>query len=256
MAVLKPTRRAWVLIVLAVVVVAVVIIGYRQFLNNPKAAVIPPDTSKWQTELAPSISRLSDNDKRLVAAFLARTKIAEILGGKASVPDGLTVGRAIEEEQEWEQGQAAKDAEAKALETKIKAGKDATARQINEMLIVALVAKGFQPADWQAGNVSDVITIELALENKGKTDIAGVKGTTVFQDMFGDVIKQINLSYDGGIPAGKSVTWTGTLRYNQFDTNDAKLRSVDMSKLKFSFIPSVVVFSDGTKLEAPSVVTP
>src|SRR4030095_5164796 len=119
---------------------------------------------------------------------------------------------------------------------------------IYNLLTVALIEKTYVPHDYRAGISEDSIAINLAFQNKGNKDIAGVKGKTVFKDIFGDVIKVVNLSYDNGIPAGQSVTWSGRLDYNQFDQSDAKLRNVDMAKVQFSFEPETVIFADGTKM--------
>ncbi len=245
------SKSKWIGTAVLIVCAAVVaFLGYWYLADICRATVVSADPSKWESELSPAVKKLSDEEQRLVGAYLVRRKTAEVFGGAGAPQHGMTVGRMIEEEKAFEQEQARKQSDAKALTARVTAEKEATERKISGILTVALISKGFQPADYKSGIVSDVITIELALENKGAKDIAGVKGTTAFKDMFGDLIKQINLSYDGGIPAGKSVRWSGTIRYNQFENQDSKLRAIDMAKLQFSFIPDTVIFSDGTKLQA------
>src|SRR5207245_6846640 len=56
------------------------------------------------------------------------------------------------------------------------------------------------------------------------SDVCSSDLLTTFADMFGDVIRQITLSYDEGVPAGKSVSWTGTIDYNDYDKTAARLR--------------------------------
>ena len=53
----------------------------------------------------------------------------------------------------------------------------------------------------------------------------GVRGTVVFKDVFGEIIKQINLSNDADIPAGQTVIYNGSFDYNQFMNEDTKLRN-------------------------------
>jgi hypothetical protein len=222
----------------------------RHIGPDPKSTVVSSDPSKWESELAPAIKKLPDDEKRLVGAYLVRRRMAEAFGVKDFGKEGMTVGQMIEAERAFEKEQANKESEAKALKEKVTAEKEAVQRQINDILTVALISKSFRKADYKSGSYSDEITMELAFANKGTKDIAGVKGTTVFKDMFGDVIKQINLSYDDGIPAGKNVSWLGSLHYNQFESSDTKLRNTDMTKLSFSFIPDTVVFKDGTRIKA------
>jgi hypothetical protein len=105
--------------------------GYSVSQNDPNRTVIPTNTVNWDKELAPALAKLSNEDKRLAAAYLARAKLGELFGG-AGVPSGLTIAEAIREQRNWEQAQAANDAESKKLETRIKAEKDAVAKQISD----------------------------------------------------------------------------------------------------------------------------
>jgi len=70
--------------------------------------------------------------------------------------------------------------------------------------------------------------------------------------MFGDTIKRLNLSHDEAVPALKTVTWDGSMDFNQFMDHDVKLRDVDESKIKLVFEPETILFDDGSKLELPS----
>ncbi len=90
--------------VLAVVVLLALgtFAAYR-FFNNPNRTVIPTDTAKLDKELVPTLAKLSNDDKRLAAGYLARTKIGELFGGREAIPSGLTLAQAIKEQRSWEQ---------------------------------------------------------------------------------------------------------------------------------------------------------
>jgi hypothetical protein len=53
------------------------------------------------------------------------------------------------------------------------------------------------------------------------------------------------------IPAGKIVTVKLQKRFNQFDAEDRRLANLDAASTEFTVAPEVVLFSDGTKFEAP-----
>ena len=67
--------------------------------------------------------------------------------------------------------------------------------------------------------------------------------------MFGDNIKEINLSYDDGVKANSTSTYEGSIDYNEFMADDVKLLNTSLDKIKFNFVPSVILFKDGSKIE-------
>jgi hypothetical protein len=219
--------------------------------SNPHSKVIPKDQTKWETELKPYIEKLSEEEKGLLVKYLMRTKMGEAFGGQG-MTEGTTIGQAIAKQREFEQEQARKEQEAKLLKEKVERERAEQIKKINDVLTVAYVNKTFEGSDVMSGRYQDSIVVVFAFENKGTKDIAGFKGESVFTDMFGDKIKSVNLSYDETIPAGKSVRWTGELHYNQFMDADVKFRNTAPDKLKFTFVPSTVIFTDGSKIDMPS----
>ncbi|MDV7396312.1 hypothetical protein RZS08_33265, partial [Arthrospira platensis SPKY1] len=56
----------------------VVLTGVLVACSKPYDTVIPSDMSAWDKELAPVVKELSDEDRKLFSAFVARAKIAEV----------------------------------------------------------------------------------------------------------------------------------------------------------------------------------
>lgn len=216
--------------------------------SSARNITIPKDMSKWETELKPYIEKLSDEDKSLLAKYLMRAKLGEAFGG-GSMQEGLTIGQAIEKQKEFEAEQAKKDLEAKLLKEKVEREKAELSKKVNEVLTVAYMGKSYVAADIYSGSYQDVILVEFAFENKGTKDISGFKGKAEFSDMFGDIVKSVNLNYDKNIPAGMAINWKGQLDFNQFMDADVKFRDMEKDKVKFVFLPEMVVFTDGSKLE-------
>jgi len=96
----------------------------------------------------------------------------------------------------------------------------------------------------------DAVEIELAFKNTSTKPMAGVKGDAVFRDMFGDTLDVASVSYDQSVAPGETRIWTGSRSVlGSFGHNTAKLRTTATEKVQFTFLPSMIVFADGTKLQ-------
>jgi hypothetical protein len=220
--------------------------------SDPRNTPIPSDPDKWETQLAPAIKKLTDEERGLVAAYMMRSKFGEAFGGKA-MPAGITIRDAIAAQREFVREEQRREAEAKELRERVERERAEAQRQIDAALTVAFVGKSYSPADYSSGSYQDELNVSFAFENKSIKSIAGFKGKARFEDMFGDEISENNISYDETIPPGKAVRWRGSINYNQFMSEHVKLRTTPTDKIKFRFIPQVVLFTDGTKLEMPEV---
>ncbi|SMC20388.1 hypothetical protein SAMN02745857_00933 [Andreprevotia lacus DSM 23236] len=68
--------------------------------SNPHDVVIPKDMSQWDSTLKSATEKLPDEEKKLLAGYLVRTKLAEAFSGKTS-DDKVTIGEAIEAQRKW-----------------------------------------------------------------------------------------------------------------------------------------------------------
>jgi len=73
------------------------------------------------------------------------------------------------------------------------------------------------------------------------------------QSPVGDAIKDVNVSFDDGVKAGKHAAWEGSLGFNQFMSEDTKLASTDLAKMKIDWEPSAIVYADGTTMSDSGV---
>jgi hypothetical protein len=114
--------------------------------------------------------------------------------------------------------------------------------------MVAPFKKAFHKANIYSGEFRDKISIAFVFENKSDKDIRAFKGTTIFKDLFGEKIKEINLSYDEGIKTGKKIEWYGEIEYNEFISEHRKFRDTELSNMKFEWKPRAIIFADGSKI--------
>ncbi len=88
------------------------------------------------------------------------------------------------------------------------------------------------------------VQVEIVFENISDKNIKGVKGVAVFDDIFGDTIKSVQLSSDEPILKGSTYSYQGSIRVNQFISQDLKLANTPIDKIQFSFQVETVLFAD------------
>ena len=67
--------------------------------------------------------------------------------------------------------------------------------------------------------------------------------------MFGNEISSSPLKYEEGIASGESREYVAQKKYNQFLEEDKQLRNADLSNAKYEWLPSTIIYEDGTKDE-------
>lgn len=218
--------------------------------SKPTDAIIPTDVSKWDTELAPTVKKLSEEDRKLVAGYLVRAKLGEVFG-KDGIPLGTTVGQAIESQKAWLVEEERKAAEEKQLKERMQREQQEAKAAIARSVTVSLLGLNRIPRNYDAHRFSEQQGFELGIENKSEKEIAGVSGQIVFIDIFDKKITSVGFDVTENIKPGSTFRWKGVRDYNQFVESHKALWNLDEGKYKTKFEPSAVVFTDGTKLTAP-----
>ena len=224
---------------------------------GPKSVPLPdeinPQAIEANAELKGAVKTLSEEEKGLLMGFLMRRELGKSgLGGLAGVdamPEseakGVTVGRAIDLQRAWLSEREAREAQEKALAEQVAKAREAKMEALRGAVVVAVSSKRYQAADWHRRIYDDAILMNLAFANHTGKAVAGVKGTLVFADLFGDEFQRISIAYDGGIPVDGVATWNGSVEYNQFNEADKKLAHTDLDKLKVRWEPDTILFADG-----------
>ncbi len=219
--------------------------------SDPHNKLLPQDITTADQSTKNAIAKLSDEERRLLAAYEMRHMMAGIADKSAGVPPGVTIGDAINEQRQWALEQAKREAEAAAIKAQIKKEHDNAVAKLRTTISGTLLQVKFIPSDFSVGRIEDQLAIKIAFTNKSGKSINGIKGVAIFTDMFGDVIMRSGLTTDDTIEDGKTSEWKGSIRYNQFEKSHVALRNADPDKIKFDFEPSMIVFGDGTSIKAP-----
>lgn len=213
---------------------------YLTACSDPKSYEIGKLTEEQKKEIG---QKLTADEGQKISAWMLRNAFND-----KPIANGVTVGNAIKEQEEWIAKQNAEEAKAAELQKKVEAERKLKQEEFRKLTTVALVGKQNDEGDYG----QKFITLHVAYENKGDKDIQGIKGILKINDLFGDKILNLRWTFDDGVDAKKTVTERGSgLEVNQFMDDHMKLWNTDFDKLKSSFEISTIIFKDGTKIEAP-----
>lgn len=226
--------------------------------SDPKSTVIPSDLSKMDT-LKPTMEKITEEERTLVTAYIFRhtmgSAITAAFGGKATpIPEGMTIGKAIEEQRQFAEKQKAQELAEQQLKEKLKAEREKAMSAMRDAVTVTLTEKKLVNEYGYSGIITDEkLNVRIGYKNNTDKEIAGVKGRLTIHDLFGDEISAFQVSNDNTISAHGTITWTGSrsVKYSFGSNNDRKFASLPDDKYKQVWEPQSIVFKDGSKLTTP-----
>jgi hypothetical protein len=115
---------------------------------------------------------------------------------------------------------------------------------------VGILEKGFHHKDIYNGDFDDDFAVTTQYHNLSRKTVSGVKGTLSFYDQFGSRITGFKIEYQKDLRPGAVVAVPEYYRYNQFESEDDKLRVTPLSKLKIIWEPQRINFADGSSISA------
>lgn len=241
--------------ILTILLVSVVLAA----CSGPKDTPLPRDLDKMDI-IKPAMEKLTPEERELAAGYIMRhtigAKLGGLFGGKEGpgIPEGMTLGKAIEEQRKFKADAAIEEAKQQALKVKLQAEREAAQKQMREAVTVTLVSKKLVTERGYSSIVTDEnLQVVFGYKNNTDKEVVGVKGYVSIKDLFGEEISGFLISNDNTIPAGQSATWTGSrsVRFALGGNKDRKLAELGEDKYKVVWEPEMIVFTDGTKLTAP-----
>ena len=121
--------------------------------------------------------------------------------------------------------------------------------KLRGLILVEVKEKTFIPSDYMKGAYDDYIQIKFNFTNHSDKNIKGFQGKLRFLDMFNNEIISSPLKYEEGIKSGETKEYLANKRFNQFLEEDKQLKSADLSNMKYEWLPSTIIYEDGTKDE-------
>lgn len=227
--------------------------------SGPKDTPVPKELAAMES-VKPALEKLTPEERELFAGYVMRHTLGAKLGGLfrgkegPGIPDGMTIGKAIDDQRKFKADRAIEEAKEAALKEKLRADQEAAMKAMRDVVTLTLVSKALKEERGMSGMLMDEnLQVTFGYKNNSTKDIAGVKGYVSVNDLFGDEISGFAISNDKTIKAGETVTWTGSrsIKYSMGNNKDRKLAELTDDKYKIVWEPKVVVFTDGTKLVAP-----
>ena len=169
--------------------------------------------------------------------------------GEGPEADTLSLGELVDWVNETDAREAERQAERDRIAREERERREAFQREMEDVLDVVLVDKGFRPSNLSARRYSDYITFEFAFENRGEEDIRGFRGTVHFLDLFGETILELGLSVDEPLATGERRVDRGkVLEYNQFRDAHQRLRTTEFENLRVRWVPETILLTDGREM--------
>ncbi len=119
--------------------------------------------------------------------------------------------------------------------------------EVEKYLFAKLVGK----KNLSGENDLQQVLIEVALENKSGKTIKSLDSKLRLNDADGDGVMSIAFSYNQEISPGNTERYKGLVEVNKDVENDRLLWNTELGKLNTEFETSIIIFSDGTKMEIP-----
>lgn len=121
--------------------------------------------------------------------------------------------------------------------------------KLRSIISVETKEKTFISSDYMKGTYDDYIQIKFNFTNHSDKNIKGFQGKMIFLDMFGNEISSNPLKYELGINSGETKEYLANKRFNQFLEEDKQLKNTDLINMKYEWLPSTIIYEDGTKDE-------
>ncbi|MDI6765310.1 MAG: hypothetical protein QME52_00535 [Bacteroidota bacterium] len=227
--------------------------------SGPKETPLPRELDKIE-RIKPAIEKLTPEERELVAGYIIRhtvgAKLGGLFGGKENlgIPEGMTLGKAIEEQRKFKADAAIEEAKQHAVKAKLQGEREAAMKPMREAITVTLVSKKIKAERSSNGIIwNENLEVIFGYKNNTDKDIAGVKGYISIRDLFGDEISGFLISNYNTIKAGQTVNWmdSRSVRFTIGNNNDRKLAELEDDKLKVVWDPRMIIFKDGTSLTVP-----
>lgn len=225
--------------------------------SNPKNTTIPTNLDSLDS-ISVSLKKLTPEEQQLFAGYFMRHAIGAKMGGlfglkAAPIPEGMTIGKAIDEQRAYLADETAKEADEKALKEKVLKQREQAMVAMRSAVTVTLVSKKIATESISGIETDRKIEIVIAYRNNTDKTVAGVKGTLDVNDLFGDELSGFAVSNDTTIAPGATITWTGgrSVKFSMNSNKDEKLAGLADDKYKVIWNPKMIIFGDGTKLTAP-----
>ena len=201
-----------------------------------------------------SISKLTSNQKAELHAVLTADQSAELdawvqrrTAAGVALPAGMTVDKALKDQEAWMAKQQAEAAKAEQLQKQRIGESAAKQQQFANLVSVALLSK----TNRVLPDERKFVALDLEYANKTDKDIQAVKGTVNLVSIYGEPVIAFDWAYDRPITSKHTaVEHNAGIFISKSVEPQIALWDADYDKLKFTFEIKTIKFKDGTSVGA------
>lgn len=228
--------------------------------SKPTDTIVPTSIDKFDS-IKPQLEKLTTEQRELFGQYVLRHTLGAALGGmfgiKAEpIPEGITIGKAIDEQRDFLTKEKMREAEESARKNKILAEQQKAMDEMSKAALVTLISKKIETEKESSFGfiIDEKLNLTITFKNTSTKDIAGIKGTLDAIDIFGEPLSGFSISYDKTLKPGETLTWVGgrSVKYGMNTSNDRKFAELPDDKFKLSWKPDMIIFGDGSKLTKPA----
>lgn len=238
------SRRAW-----STLAVILFLLCLQTGCTSPYATQLPVEVVTWDgdAKLQKALAQLSDEERALLDGYSDRMAHEGSVGGKGIVP-GTTVYAALEDQRTWEADQARLEADRLMIADRKEAERQGKIDELKAVTTATVVELTLEEASLSRSRLADMFEAKIQLQNLSDRPVDRVRGTLVFTDREGAVIKSVLLVHDDGLQSGDRVVVEVQLQYSALVEGDVTLSKTPLEQLTVAWEPNELIFSDGTRL--------
>ena len=119
------------------------------------------------------------------------------------------------------------------------------AQRLNKLVSISILGK----ENLQGRYKVDSIGFPVQFINNSDKDIRAIKGSIYITDLFDEKVKEFEITCESVIPVGHYLPYYYKTEYKDYYESEKKLGTKDFADLKFYWLPSKIVFADGSSAQ-------
>lgn len=229
--------------------------------SDPKDFIFSNEPLKQISDNPDIFKRLSEDERRLLAGYLAANELSSAFGSKKQIA-GLSVSDVLNDAQAWQKRiqDSAEETlnrqnEANELAQKVATEQKAISEKIASMVSVAITEKKSLKRDFSKNRAHDLLVLKIVFENKQSKSIKQIKGYFNFFDPSNDFIGRLSIDINQVIKPNEIVKENNDFMWNAdpFASDDIKnLYALPANGFTYSFTPLSIAFEDGEVIKSQS----
>jgi hypothetical protein len=220
------------IVAVIVVVVTAAVIGALFLDSSPRSIKLDAPVAEVIERNAAALRKLSAEDKKLLAGFILR---------QAFNPDipADNIGEAIDNQKEFAAASIKRREQEAEEEMVIEQRREEKHQSHSKGIKIEVVDKYMHEGEYKT-----TTALKVKFTNTSGKDIRAVEYDLIIRDLFGDVVRTLNVKAPTRVPTGKALLSSYHYRYNQYIDEDMALANMKLENMKISWRIASIIYDD------------